>query len=351
VAIRVPRTTQIRGADALSLGLSHPGLMTVLSCEENKGEPFLVLEPFAGKPLDSQIPPGTKLEPVDGLALLRQLASALDYAHAHGSIHGSLHPDSILLNDLREIKVLDLGPTDTTGRNPSAEQLLRAVHYLSPECIRDLPMDGRADQFSLAVLAHRLFTGALPFAGTPLGVMFRIAYQGLERDTVRDLPAAAQAVFRRSLSKAPDGRYSTCGEMVDALEGALVRRPVAATRVAEAPVFAPARTPAPPQRSWVARHFSGEAVKYFGVTFAVCALVLGALFYFLLPKAPPKAGPIAEPAVTPAPAVAPAAAQQTPTAPAPTAKARPKTHSQSIAKKKSGPEVELKPAEPKIIRP
>jgi len=351
VAIRIPRTTQIRGAGPLLLGPQHPGLMTVLSCEENQGEPFLVLEPFAGKPLDSQIPPGRKMEPTEALGLLRQLASALDYAHAHGSVHGSLHPNGILLNDRQEIKVLDLGPTDITGRNASAEQLLRAVHFLSPERIRDLPLDGRSDQFSLAVLAHLMLTGELPFAGTPLGVMFRIAYQGLERDSMRDFPAAAQAVFKRSLAKTPDQRYATCGEMVNALEGALLRRVAAPTRLADVSQFAAAAPiPAAAPRSWAARNLSREAFQYFGITFAVCALILSAVFYFLLPKAPPKAGPIAVPVAVPAIVPAPAA-QAAPVEAPPAANAKPRSRGPSSSKKKAEPEVELKPAEPKIIRP
>jgi serine/threonine-protein kinase len=353
VAIRVPRTTGIRGTGGLSLGLKHPGLMTVLSCEENQGEPFLVLEPFAGKPLDSQLPPGRKMEPAEVLGLLRQLASALDYAHAHGAIHGSLHPNSILLNDRQEIKVLDLGPAEVSSRHASAEQLLRAVHFLSPECIRDLPMDGRSDQFSLAVLAHRMLTGELPFAGTPVGVMFRIAYQGLERDSIRDLPAAAQTVFQRSLAKPPRERYATCGAMVDALEGALLRRAVAPTRLAEAPKFAPAPDPAPAGPSRAARGPSREALKYFGLTFAACVLILGAVFYFLLPKPSPQAGPanIPAPAVTQSAAPQSAAEPPAPAAPLPSVQAKPEAKGRGIAKKKTQPEVELKPVEPKIIRP
>jgi serine/threonine-protein kinase len=351
VAIRVPRTTGIRGTGALSVGLKHPGLMTVLSCEESQGETFLVLEPFAGEPLASHLAAGRKMEPVEALGLLRQLASALDYAHAHGSIHGSLHPNSILLNDRREIKVLDLGPTDITGPKASAGQLLRAVHFLSPESIRDLPMDGRSDQFSLAALAHLMLTGELPFPGTPLGVMFRIAYQGLERDAIRDLPAAAQAVFRRSLAKMPGERYATCSEMVDQLASGLLRGAVAPTRLADASPFVPAAHIAPAERSRAARHFSREALRYFGVTFAVCALILGAVFYFLLPKAPPKAVPAAPPAVAPAPVVTEPAAPPAPAVPVPSGKAKPKGRGLGSAKKKTEPEVELKPVEPKIIRP
>jgi serine/threonine-protein kinase len=251
------------------------------------------------------------------------------------------------LNRQQQIKVPDLGTTDPTGRQVSAEKLLRAVHYLSPECIRDQAMDGRSDQFSLAVLAHRMLTGELPFPGTPLGVMFRIAYQGLERDAIRELPPAAQTVFQRSLSKSPSERYATCCEMVDKLENALIRRPVAATRLADASQFAapPAPAAAPAGPSWAARHLSGEAVKYFGITFVVVALILAGVFYLLLPKPPRPVPVVAAPAAEP---VAPPAAHPPAAQPAPAAKAPPK--GKGIAKKKAEPEVELKPVEPKIIR-
>jgi serine/threonine-protein kinase len=342
VAIRVPR-----GAQEPTLKLKHPGLMTVLSYEHNHGESFAVLEPFQGTSLETIMRSGRKIEPLEAVGLLRQLASVLDYAHAHGSLHGSLHPSSILLNDRNEIKVLDLGAPATAGRNASPEQLLRAVHYLAPECVRDQPMDGRSDQFSLAVLAHRLLTGDLPYAGKPLGVMFRIAYQGLERDAIRELPPAAQSAFSRALSKRPSERYPTCTEMVETLASGLFRAVPAPTRMVSAPEAAPEpRSPSAPARSGF---FSRDGLKYFGVTFVVCAAVLAALFYFLLPK-PPK--PIvATPAVS-QPVAAPAV--QRPVAPsvlpAPPPEAKERVATKAHAKKKPEPEVEVKPAEPKIIR-
>jgi len=341
VAIRVPR-----GAKEPNLKLKHPGLMTVLSYEHNQGEAFAVLEPFQGTALETILRNGRKIEPSDAIGLLRQLASVLDYAHAQGSLHGSLHPSSILLNVRNEIKVLDLGAPSTVGRNASPEQLLRAVHYLAPECVRDQPMDGRSDQYSLAVVAHRLLAGQLLYAGKPLGVMFRAAYQGLERDAIRELPPAVQSVFLRALSKRPAERFSTCTEMVERLAGGLFRTVPAPTRMVAAPEVAPDSRPpsAPtPARSGL---FSRDGLKYFGVTFLVCAAVLAALFYFLLPK-PPKpivakpavSRPVAAPKVEPAP---PAPQQQ----PEAKAKAATKSH----AKKKAEPEVDVKPAEPKIIR-
>jgi hypothetical protein len=186
--------------------------------------------------------------------------------------------------------------------------------------------------------------------------MFRIAYQGLERDAIRELPAAAQNVFERSLSKRPGERYATCGEMVETLASALLRTAPAPTRMADAAEFAAANSPAPapaPARggsSWAARHISREAFKYFGVTFVLCALVLAGVIYFLLPKAPPKPVPVAPAVSQPVPGLSPAKS-----APAQPASAQPKPDIKSAAKghakKKADPEVDLKPAEPKIIRP
>jgi serine/threonine protein kinase len=348
VAIRVPRTTH-HGTKELILGLRHPGLMTVLSYEQNLGETFAVLEPFQGTPLANLIHKGRKMEPAEVVQVLRQLASVLDYAHAHGSLHGSLHPSSILLNDRNEIKVLDLGAPATVGRNASPEQLLQAVHFLSPECIRDQAMDGRSDQFSLAALAHAMLTGELPFSGKPLGVMFRIAYQGLERDAIRELPAAAQNVLMRALSKRPAERYPTCGEMVETLANALLRAVPAATRIASAAEFAtaPSAVSAKPlsksERSGVARYFSREGLKYFGVTFVLCALLLAAIFHFVLPKAASK--PVSIAPVSPAPVSRPAVSG--PKAVASPTQPQTKSAPKSRAKKKE-PELEVKPAEPII---
>ena len=191
--------------------------MTVLSYEQSQGETFARARTVPGHAARQPNP----RRPEDGarrksLALLRQLASVLDYAHAHGSLHGSLHPSSILLNDRSKSRCSISAPPAAAGRNASPEQLLRAVHYLSPECIRDQPMDGRSDQFSLAVLAHRMLTGELPFSGKPLGVMFRIAYQGLERDAIRELPASrANRIPARPLETCRRSATPPAAEMVE----------------------------------------------------------------------------------------------------------------------------------------
>jgi hypothetical protein len=138
-------------------------------------------------------------------------------------------------------------------------------------------------------------------------------------------------VFQRSLAKRPAERYATCGEMVETLESALIRRAPAPTRLTDAARFAFARPAAPEalERSWAARNLSREALTYFGITFAVCAFILGGIFYLLLPKAPPKVIPVTPPAANSQPVAPP---------PGHAAKAKPASRSH------------VKPVEPKAIR-
>src|SRR5579859_6732892 len=305
------------------------------------------MEAFAGKPLESVLADG-KLGNADALKILRQLANALDYAHSNGSIHGSLHPASVLVNERLEVKIPDLGPAPAE-LNASAEQLLRAVDYLSPERIRDTPMDGRSDQFSLAVLAHRMLTGALPFAAdSAIAVMFRIVSPGVERSAMRHLPVEAQSVLVRALANQPDLRYTSCGAMVASLEAALPARPARApARLGESPARAsrvpelPAATPVSrlEQIAWKDRYLNRAALKYFGLALAVSVLIFGLVAYWLMPK------PSAQPAVKTPSEPAPAAVTLPP-APAPkaAAPARPKP----ATRKAREPEVKVKPVEPKI---
>jgi hypothetical protein len=157
------------------------------------------------------------------------------------------------------------------------------------------------------------------------------------------------------------------------LANAFFRTAPAATRIASTAEFAAVEPsspkPAAAMPSGIGRHFSREALKYFGITFVVCALALAAIFYFLMPKAPTKPVPMA-PALPQPKAAQPAPSSKTAQpAPPPQADskadvkspdvknqdakhpdAKNKVPAKAHAKKKAEPDVDVKPAEPKIIR-
>jgi len=358
----------LRAAGSTASGLrrmDHPGWIAVLRPEEDSGGvPFLIMEPFDGKPLEEAVPLGRKLAFGEVVKILRQLAGALDHAHSCGLIHGSLNPAEILANDRGEVKILGLELEERP------EYLLHAVHYLSPERLRSTPMDGRSDQFSLAVLAHRLLTGHLPFPGdSAVGVMFRIVFHAIEPSAMRALPADAQLVLERALDRDGQERYSSCGEMVEALEAALNKRTAAPpTRVLESPFANPLVTGVsmPPKIlvsdsrhgvflaeerpgvTWFNKH--RKSLKLFGAVFGVCVALLSTVAYIALSTHP-------KPAVkqTPAPVRAVVPKDSLPqlpkeTRPPPALPPTGRTERRRAAKPApvKEPEVILKPLEPKV---
>jgi serine/threonine protein kinase len=329
-----------------------------------------------GGTLRSLLEPGRELPRAAILRMLHQLAGELDNAHSHGSIHGCLHPDAIQVGQDGALKIV-------AASSPSSdEQLFHAIDYLSPERLSDSAMDGRSDQFSLAVLAHRMLTGALPFAAnSPIGVIFRIAFQGVERSSMPTLPPGAQSVLLRALSRNPRDRYPSCRELVEVLAAALTERPAAApTRLNSsswpgpgAPgttigATAPRRAAAEIQPS--PRVVSRSAVRYFLIAFVACLSIFGGLFYWLMPSLAPKPvtgaprraapAPVAEPLRPPSPP-APMTRPQPPAAKPGIKSERRVTPARRPPEREPAPRVIVpeqpepapppKPVEPKVSRP
>jgi serine/threonine-protein kinase len=333
----IPRSPDAQMPPASS-SIGHPGWITVLRSEEIDGVPCVAMSHFEGKPLEQAVPGGARLTFSEVAKIAGQMGHALDYAHSRGSIHGSLCPSDVLVSVRREIRLLPSG----MGAKP--ENLLRAVNYLSPERLCGAATDGRSDQFSLAVIAHRLLTGELPFpSNSPVGAMFRVAFHAIETSSMRTLPPAARMVLERSLARNPEQRYGSCGEMAEALEAALTERMAASpTREVDSPVpdaiprgnseprFSVARAEdRPNNQRWFGRH--AESLKIFGTAFAICVAVLSAGLYFFL-EIHPGAGIRKAPA--PAHSVAAGQGAQTVSKPEPA--------------QKRARDVELKPAEPGV---
>lgn len=291
------------GVEPAAGGSHHPGWLKILRVEEDHGTRFCVVEPFDGEPLEAAAPLGRKISGGDVAGILKQVAGALDDSSCGRRLPGGFSPALVFASAKREVRLVGV-----TGTSP--ERMLGRVHYLAPEQLRDGVADGRSRQFSLAVLAHQLLTGEVPFPGeSAMGVTFKILFQAVESAPMKGLPPDAQSVLRRALSKEPNSRYATCQEMASALEEALTKRvPAPPTREVRSSLSPPAGpmgvpVPAPPapgagnwhprilaeqpaaEPTWLESHH--QAVKYFGATFGICVVLLGGLAYFLAPKQKP----------------------------------------------------------------
>jgi serine/threonine-protein kinase len=210
--------------EAQSAGvLSHPNIVIVYDVDEENNIAYIAMEYVDGPTLDRLHLTGPITR--DGvLEVLAQTASALDYAHARGVVHRDIKPGNIMLHERTVVKITDFGVARLQSHQlTQAGMLVGTPNYMAPEQVQGLPVDGRADQFALGVIAYELLTGERPFAGDSLAtVIYRIVNDEpvAPRRLNPTLGPAVDSVIRRALAKKPTDRYATCAAFVEALEAA-----------------------------------------------------------------------------------------------------------------------------------
>ena len=164
-------------------------------------------------------------------AIISPIASSLDAAHEAGLVHRDVKPANMLL-DIRSgrpdhVYLSDFGLSKAAlglSAITATGQFLGTPDYMAPEQITGKAVDGKADQYALAVTAFELLTGAPPFRNDePMAVIYAHASESPPSLTQRrpDLPWAVDGVFARALAKTPAERFGSCQEFADALRQAL----------------------------------------------------------------------------------------------------------------------------------
>ena len=158
-------------------------------------------------------------------SILGQTAAALDYAHQKGIVHRDIKPANIMIAGDGTAKITDFGIAKITASEQftMTGNIVGTPHYMSPEQVQGQPVDGRSDQFSLAVIAFEMLTGEKPYTGEHLTtVVYKIVAEepAAPHRLNPTLSAAIESVLRQSLAKKPDARYPTCQEFAGALEKA-----------------------------------------------------------------------------------------------------------------------------------
>jgi len=211
--------------EARSAGiLSHPNIVTIYDMDEEDGLAFIAMEFVNGSTLDQVLSAKEPMAEERMFSSLRQTGGALDFAHGKGIVHRDIKPANIMLAEGDVVKITDFGIAKiTTGELTMTGTIVGTPNYMSPEQVQGLTVDGRSDQFSLAVIAFEMLTGERPFAGEHLtSVIYKIVSEDpvpLQRlnPTVGD---KIDGVLRKALSKKRESRYGTCTEFVEALEAA-----------------------------------------------------------------------------------------------------------------------------------
>ena len=232
--------------------LQHPHIVPVLSAGEIDGKPYFTMPYIAGEALNQRIAREGELPIDDAVRLLRDLASALAYAHRNGVVHRDIKPANILLADEYAL-VTDFGVAkalSASALNESVDTLtlegstLGTPAYISPEqAVADPATDHRTDIYSFGVVAYEVLTGSPPFTGRNSQALMA-AHATIPPEAIsnrrRVLPEWLANLVMLCLEKRPADRPQTATEIMRILqshEGS----GTAASLVA-APLVAPARS-------------------------------------------------------------------------------------------------------------
>ena len=154
------------------------------------------------------------------IALLRTLLSALDYAHTRGIVHRDVKQENVLFDSDNRPLLADFGIALSKAdavRITTAGLAVGSSGYMAPEQARGDAVDGRADLYSVGVLAYELLTGELPYRSNDA---LALALMHVQKEIPR-LPAAKrhwQPFIDRAMAKSPDDRFENARQMLDALD-------------------------------------------------------------------------------------------------------------------------------------
>jgi TonB family protein len=232
--------------------LSHPNIVTIFDIVEGGGLTAVAMEYIEGRPLAAIIAERAPLPMELAVEVLDQVCSALDFAGSQGIVHRDIKPANILLTSGGRVKITDFGVARLAlSTMTQTGTVLGSPSYMSPEQVRGLPLDGRSDLFSAAVVLYEMMTRERPFAGDDIATtMYRIAHEpptppgqfnsaiGPEVSTILD----------RALAKDPGDRYQKGADFVAALRAMMPR----ASRKGAAAALASMATAPPPVPSVVA---------------------------------------------------------------------------------------------------
>jgi tRNA A-37 threonylcarbamoyl transferase component Bud32/tetratricopeptide (TPR) repeat protein len=215
----------------LAAQLQHPHIVPLLSAGEAQGLPYFIMPYVTGESLRARITREGEFPIADTVRTLRDVVSALAYAHGHGVVHRDIKPDNVLLSggtavvtDFGIAKAISAARTDQeSGTLTQLGTSLGTPAYMSPEQAAGDPMvDHRADLYSLGCMAYELLTGKPPFADRPPARILaaHISEMPVPVAVLRpDIPPALDQLVMQCLEKDPAARPQSGSEVVQVLEG------------------------------------------------------------------------------------------------------------------------------------
>jgi len=219
----------------IAAAIEHPNVVPIYAAGEEDGVPWIAMRYVAGSDLDRRIVREGRLAPSDAVALIAQVGNGLDAIHAAGLVHRDVKPANVLLSGeagAEHAYLTDFGVARNVATESGLTQTGRFVgtlDYVAPEQISGEPIDARVDVYALGCLLFKLLTGEVPF---PREAEAARLYAHLNDPPpapslyVPEVPMALDDVVIRAMSKSPDDRYPSAGDLGRAAQAALAGQTV-----------------------------------------------------------------------------------------------------------------------------
>src|SRR5215217_1650200 len=211
----------------IAAALQHPNIVTVYDAGEVDGILYLAMQYIEGNDLSAMLRKDGRLRPYRAIDVCRQVASALDAAHAMGLIHRDVKPANVLVEG-RTAFLTDFGLTKrlegTHAQITRAGDVVGTIHYVAPEQIEGGKVSARSDVYSLGCLLYHCLSGQVPFGReTDVAVIYAHLSEEPSKlvDVRPDLPEGLDAVVAKAMDKSPDRRFPSCGDMISAARAVL----------------------------------------------------------------------------------------------------------------------------------
>jgi serine/threonine-protein kinase len=228
----------------LAAGLTHPLIVPLLDSGDTDGTLWFTMPLMRGDTLRDRMTAEPRLPLDELMQLVREVASALDYAHRQDVVHRDIKPENILLHDGHAV-IADFGIGKAVMAASADQATFTQVGvtvgtpaYMSPEQAAGEDVDGRSDLFALGCVLYEMLTGEVAFSGPTVQATIarRFVHTPPSVATVRaDVSNELAQLVDRLLEKAYDARVATGSEVVHALRGAQDAGPVGATSRVEPP--------------------------------------------------------------------------------------------------------------------
>jgi serine/threonine-protein kinase len=207
--------------------LREPHVIPIHAYGEIDGRLYLDMRLVEGSDVGSLLAAGGPMRPADAVAVLEQVAQALDAAHEEGLVHRDVKPSNILVGHSGFAYLVDFGIAASlraTATLTSTGYTVGTLAYMAPERFDDGPVDHRVDVYSLACVLYQCLTGAKPFGGDTAASLINAHLNQpppVPTAVRADIPREFDQIVARGMAKDPADRYASAGELARAARQAL----------------------------------------------------------------------------------------------------------------------------------